>query len=204
MKLLFLPASPYARKVRVFAHETGLNDQIEQVLVASTLTPVQPDQNLVDKNPIGKVPTLILDDGSSIFDSRVICEYLDTLHDRPLLFPDDGKARWFALTCQALADGILDAAVLARYEQVVRPEQYQWDEWIRNQKEKFRRALKTLESDVDSLKGSLDIGSISTACALGYLDFRFPEENWREGCSSLAAWFEEFSKRESMTTTRPE
>ena len=204
MKLLYLSKSPYTRKVRVLAYETGLNDQIELQEVDPNLAPVSPDRNLVDKNPIGKIPTLVLDDGSAIFDSRVICEYLDTLHDGPRMFPREGEARWRVLTRQALADGILDAAVLTRYELALRPEQYRWSEWSDGQKAKFRRALDVLERDAVSMRGTVDMGSIAAGCALAYLDFRFAAESWRDGRPALAAWYEEFSARESMQASRPQ
>lgn len=200
MKLHYNPASPYVRKVRVFAIETGLMERIELAKVA--ITPVGPDQQLCADNPIGKIPTLVRDDGSALFDSRVICEYLDGLHDRERLFPDAGEARWMALRRQALADGLLDAAVGTRYETFLRPESLRWPDWVEGQMQKVRRSLDHLEHE--SLGDAVDIGTISVACALGYLDFRYPDEGWRKDRPRLEVWFEKFAARPSMSETRPE
>ena len=200
MKLYFASASPYVRKVRVLAIETGLADRIE--LVKVTITPVGPDADLCAENPIGKIPTLARDDGGALYDSRVICEYLDTLHDGARMFPAHGEARWTALRKQALADGILDAAVNVRYEMFLRPESLRWSGWVDGQMGKVRRSLDELERE--PLGETVDIGTVSTACALGYLDFRFADEGWRDSRPKLAAWFEMFSTRPSMSETRPE
>jgi glutathione S-transferase len=200
MKLHYATASPYVRKVRVFAIETGLMDRIDLAKVA--ITPVGPDADLCVDNPIGKIPTLVRDDGGALYDSRVICEYLDGLHDGARLFPESGEARWTALRRQALADGILDAAVGTRYETFLRPESFRWRDWVDAQMQKVRRSLDALETE--SLGDTLDIGTISVACALGYLDFRYADEGWRETRPGLAAWFEKFAARPSMSETRPE
>ena len=132
----------------------------------------------------------------------MICEYLDGLHDGSRMFPESGEARWTALRRQALADGILDAAVNTRYETFLRPEQFRWSDWVEGQMQKVRRSLDALEAE--PLGETVDIGTISVACALGYLDFRYPDEGWRETRPKLAAWFEMFSARPSMSETRPE
>ena len=200
MKLHYNPASPYVRKVRVLAFETGLMGDIE--LVSVTLTPTSPDAKLCSDNPIGKIPTLVREDGGPLYDSRVICEYLDSLHDGARMFPDNGEARWTAVRRQALADGMLDAAVGTRYETFLRPEELRWPDWVDGQMAKVRRSLDVLESE--SLVGIVDIGTISVACALGYLDFRYPDEGWRDSRPGLAGWFEEFAGRSSMVETAPE
>jgi len=200
MKLLYNPASPYVRKVRVLAIETDLMDRIE--LAKVTITPVGPDEALCASNPIGKIPTLVLDDGGALYDSRVICEYLDGLHGKKRLFPDNGDARWTALRRQSLCDGILDAAVGTRYETFLRPEELRWPDWVEGQMQKVRRGLDALEHE--SLADDVDIGTVSAACALGYLDFRYPQEGWRDSRPSLAAWYERFAARPSMSETRPE
>ncbi len=202
MKLFHNIASPFVRKVRVQAAETGLASRIE--LVQSVFTPVNPDTDLFASNPLGKIPTLVLDDGTALFDSRVICEYLDSLNEGPKMFPAQREARFAALTRQALGDGILDAAVGARYELALREPSRQWPEWIENQKRKYRRSLDALEAEAASLEGALDIGVITAACALGYLDFRYPDEGWRDARPGLARWYASFSERESMRTTAPE
>ena len=193
------PTSPYVRKVRVLLLETGLEDQIEQVITA--VTPINPNRDLNVDNPIGKVPSLLLDDGTSLYDSPVICEYLDCLHDGALMFPETGPDRWLALRRQALGDGLLDAAILGRYEISLRPEEKFWSEWMDAQMGKINRSLDAMEGETDALGGIVDIGTISFACALGYLDFRYDEMKWRTGRTALAAWFDAFARRPSMRAT---
>jgi glutathione S-transferase len=201
MKLFSNPASPFGRKVKVLAIETGLFDRLEVVNVQTTA--VGPDLGLVAENPLGKIPCLVLEDRTALYDSRVISEYLDTLHAGPRLFPDEAPARWAALRLQALADGIMDAAILARYETFLRPEERRWPAWIDGQLDKVRRGLDRLEAEADGLAGRMDIGTIAAACALGYLDFRFADLRWRDGRPKLAAWFEPFAARDSMLRTLP-
>ena len=200
MKLHFNPASPYVRKVRVLALETGLMGDIE--LVKVTITPTSPDASLCSDNPIGKIPTLVRDDGGALYDSRVICEYLDDLHSGARMFPENGSARWTALRRQALADGILDAAVGTRYETFLRPQALRWPDWVDGQMGKVRRSLDVLETE--ALADKVDIGTISVACALGYLDFRYADEGWRDSRPKLAAWYETFAARPSMAETGPD
>lgn len=199
MKLHFNSASPYARKVMVCAIETGLNNRIE--LVDRAITPVNPDAELNADNPLGKLPALVLDNGTSLFDSRVICEYLDSQHNGPVLFPESADERWTALRRQALADGAMDAAVGTRYETALRPEEKRWDEWIKGQKDKFIRACDEFNKQADSFSEDPDIGTIAIACALGYLDFRYADTHWRDGRPELAKWYEKFSQRPSMKAT---
>ena len=201
MKLHHNPASPYVRKVIVTAHETGLIDRLQ--LAPIKMTPVNPHDGLNADNPLGKIPALVLEDGTTLFDSRVICEYLDSLHRGPRLFPADGEARWRALRRQALADGILDAAVGTRYELFLRPSEKHWQDWIDSQKDKFRRALDVLEGETETLGDAIDIGVVATGCALGYLDFRYADEGWREGRTRLAVWYEGFAERASMQASLP-
>jgi glutathione S-transferase len=143
----------------------------------------------------------VLEDGTALYDSRVICEYLDGLSAGPRLFPE-GAARWDALTRQALADGLLDAALLTRYERVLRTEERRWDAWETGQIGKIRSALDRFETLVAG-GPALDIGTVAMACALGYLDLRFPDLAWREGRPALAAWFADFERRPSMAATVP-
>lgn len=201
MKLHYNPASPYVRKVRVFAIETGLADRIE--LVPEKVSPVDPNRDVVADNPLGKIPALVTDDGHALYDSRVICEYLDSLHGSTRMFPERGEARWSALRRQALADGMCDAAVITRYETAMRPEELRWPAWIENQMLKFRRAADVMEHEVEALAGTIDIGTITLACALGYLDFRYPDEGWRDTRPNLATWFSAFDERPSMRETAP-
>ena len=201
MKLHHNIASPFVRKVMAVAIETGQEDRLERI--TRMMTPVKPDADLAKDNPLGKVPCLITDEGVALYDSRVICEYLDSLHGGPKMFPPAGPARWTALRRQAEADGIMDAGVLARYETFLRPEQRRWPEWIEAQKLKFRRALDSLEAEAEDFGETIDIGAIAIGCALGYLDFRYGDEAWRAPRPRLAAWFERLSERPSMARTAP-
>ena len=202
MKLLSNPASPYGRKVKVVAHETGLMDRLQVHTV--TTSAVGPDLGLVADNPLGKIPCLVLEDGGALFDSRVICEYLDTLHGGPRLFPAGGAERWETLRLQALGDGIMDAALIARYETALRPEALRWSAWVDGQLDKVHRALDRLEAvEAPTFGGRLDIGTITVACALGYLDFRYGALEWRRARPALAGWFDGFAARSSMRATAP-
>ena len=200
MKLHYSQTSPYARKAMVVAHERGLADQIE--LMPATTSPIEPNANIVRDNPLAKIPSLTLDDGSTLYDSRVIAEYLDALAGAKL-FPPSGPNRWTALRQQALADGLLDAAILIRYERVLRPEEKKWPEWVDGQFGKMRRALDAFESEAASFEKTLTIGPIAAACALGYLDFRFGDLNWRASRARLTSFYAKFSERPSMMATKP-
>ena len=201
MKLHYSPPSPFARKVRVFARETGLDQRIEEV--ATVVSPVKANTELAPANPLMKVPTLVLDDGTALFDSPVICEYLDSVHSGRKLFPPTGPARWTALRLQAAGDGILDAGILCRYEMVLRPKELNWRDWIEGQRGKWREGLDLLERSAGELEGEPTIGSITAACVLGWLDFRFPDDDWRGKRPKLARWYEKFSARPSMKATIP-
>lgn len=182
------------------AHLLGLNDRIERLY--GKAHPVNRDQDIVKANPLGKIPTFFKDDGETLFDSRVICEYLDSL-GQSKVFPA-GDLRWQALKEQALADGLLDAAMIIRYEIAFRPVELHWADWLAGQKEKIISAIDYFESNVAHLHERVDIGTISIGCALGYLDFRFPDYKWREGRDNLASWFSKFDEIPCMKLTRPE
>jgi len=200
MKIYYSPASPFARKCLVVAHELGLRDRIE--LVPAAPHPVARDRTLVASNPLGKVPTLIADDGSVLYDSRVICEYLNAMGDGHLI-PREGDARWRVLVEQSLADGIMDAAVLARYETASRPEPLRWNDWTAGQLDKVSCALDELERCVAGFDDRVDLGAIAFGCALGYLDYRFAALGWRSARPQTTAWFQRFGERPSMVATRP-
>jgi glutathione S-transferase len=200
MKLYYSAPSPFARKVIVAAHELGLMDRI--VLETVSVTPVSQNDLVAASNPLAKVPTLLLDDGQALFDSRVIVDYLDTLTDRALA-PREGPPRWRVLTELAQADGLLDAALLARYETMMRPEPLRWGEWTAGQLGKVRRSLDAFERSERRADDNLGIADIGVACGLGYLDFRFPDEAWRTGRPRLAAFYEEISQRPSWAATDP-
>ena len=195
MKLYFSATSPYVRKCLVVAHELGVAERI--TLLPSNAHPVQRDATLVVQNPLGKVPTLVSDDGQVLYDSRVICEYLDT-HFGGQLFPRDGAARWQALTLQSLADGMLDAALLARYEEAARPEALRWAEWSAGQLDKLHTSLASLEAAPTQLADRVDIGTLALGCALGYIDLRFDRLGWRGRYPQVATWAAGFMLRPSM------
>ncbi len=202
MKLWHAAASPFVRKVLILAHETGLIDQLELVDVATT--PLNPDSGLIGDNPLGKLPTLVLEDGMSIFDSRVICEYLDGMHDGDKMIPPNGTERMNVLVTQSLGDGVMDAAVGIRYEQALRPAEKQWQDWMDGQFAKIERSLGVLETWRGARIQNMHLGSISVACALAYLDFRHPQFDWRENRPVLTQMLATFSQRSSMINTRPE
>ena len=177
MKIYFSPP-PFVRKCLVAAHELGLADRIEKL--PSAAGPVARDQTIIASNPLGQVPTFFTDDGQVLYDSRVICEYLNVLGGGAL-FPAEGKPRWQALTEQSLGDGMLGAALLARYETVLRPEALRWDGWYEGQMGKVRDGLALQEQNTAALAQRVDIGTITIGCALGYLDFRYPDYDWRAG-----------------------
>jgi len=202
MTLFHNPASPFVRKVRVLLAETGQQDRV--ALHGCMPTPVNPDAQLVQDNPVGKIPALRLADGSVLHDSRVILDYFDHQHVGNPLIPRDGSARWRRLTLASMADGIMDAAVLVRYETALRPAEKHWAPWLDEQRNKIRRALAELEEDaIAELTSHFDIASISVGCALGYLDFRHPDMQWRLDHPKLAAWYAEVSQRPSMLETQP-
>ncbi len=200
MKLWYSPTSPYVRKVMVVALESGHEGGIERLPARA------PESNLEAANPLGKIPTLATDEGEILYDSPVICEYLDSLSesqgDGAKLFPSSGQERWKALRLQALADGILDAAVL-RVIESRRPEKRRlarWDEW---QKRKVVRGLDSLETEAPDLDAPVTIGHVAIGCLLGFLDARFADDDWRPGRPALAKWYEEFAQRPSMAATAP-
>jgi glutathione S-transferase len=192
MRLRWSPASPFTRKVVVAASELGLLEQIECVL--TLVAERSPD--FLEDNPLAKIPVLICEDGTRLFESRVICEYLDSLRPSPQLFPPIGPARWEALRQQALADGLMDAALLIRYEER-RDSSLQSASWISDQMGRVNRVLEKMESE-ELGADRPTIGPIAIAVALSYLDFRFLTLDWRTTHKRLAAWYAAFSKRPSM------
>lgn len=183
------PASPYGRKVKIAAALLGLSDRIEIVL-ADTNDPSEP---LRRQNPLGKIPTLVMEDGGTLFDSRVILDYLDMLAGGGRIIPH-GARRFAALRLQALADGLMDASLLQVYEGRYRDEARREPRWLELQQGKVDRALAALESDPPAIDGTPCVGAIATACALGYRDLRFGE-GWRAAHPALTAWLETFAAR---------
>jgi glutathione S-transferase len=199
MTLLSASASPFVRKVRVLLLETGQDDIALQEVAT---TPVATAAEVAAANPVGKIPALIRDDGPTLYDSRVITRFLDA-RAKAGLYPE--HQIWDTLTLEATADGIMDAAVLMVYEARVRPEDLRYEPWLDAQWAKVTRALDALDTRwMAHLHGPLDMGQIAIGCALGYLDFRHPDKDWRKGRDVLAAWEARFAERESMRATVPQ
>lgn len=202
MKLYSVAASPFARKARILIIELGLEQRVE-IVDPGAVTPVSNNDELNTRNPLGMIPVLLLDNGRSLADSRVICEYLDHIAGGSL-FPGDESRRFDALGLQSLADGIMDLAVALRYETAMRPEELRWQNWIDHQQEKISRSLDALETACRSFAESPTIGEVTVACALGYLDFRFSDNDWRSTRPGLSDWFQRFMQRKSLAATVPE
>lgn len=200
MKLFSSNASPYVRKVRVVIREAGLTGQVEEMPVSTSL--LESDAALTAANPLARIPSLARDDGPTLYDSRVICRYLDAKAQAGL-YPE--ARLWEVLTLEATADGILDSAVTGiAYEKRLRPADKVMDEWIDSHWAKIARAVKVVDDRwMSHLAGPLDMGQIALGCALGYLDFRHDQYGWRKDCDALAAWYETFAQREAMKATAP-
>ena len=186
MILRSAPASPFGRKVKIAAALLGLSSRITTV-DADTMSETD---SIRRENPLGKIPTLVLDDGTTLYDSRVIVEYLDHLAGGGHVIPAESAGRFRSLTLQALADGIMDAGLLQVYEGRWRPSERHEPRWVSHQAEKIARALTALEGEPPQVL--TDVGAIALACALGYLDLRFSGE-WRASYPNLVAWLDRFS-----------
>ncbi|PMR72980.1 glutathione S-transferase N-terminal domain-containing protein [Billgrantia endophytica] len=197
MRLYLSINSPYARKVRVAIHELGIAQRIEMV----ETDPRDPSTGFWDVNPLGKIPALSLAYGSTIYDSPVIGEYLNELVDGALL-PKDASRRWRVRTLVALGDGILDAGMAVRLEDM-RPENERSATWIAKQLATAQRGVDALERLLPEYDDRVDLGSICVACTLAWLMFRHEEQEWLSGRERLASWFQDFDRRESMRVTRP-
>jgi len=199
MKLHWSPRSPFVRKVMIVAHERGVVDRITCVrTVAAT---AKPHAELMRDNPLSKIPALVLDDGTVLYDSPVICEYLDALDGAPKLFPKAPKARMTALRRQALGDGFLDMMVLLRDE---RMRAYPSEMHMKSAAARRAAVLESLEREAEALMTTpLSIGHIAIGVALSYLDFRYAEEDWRKGHLHLANWHAAFAARPSVRATHP-
>ena len=199
MKLVYSTPSPYARKARATAIETGMADRIEM----EDINPWADPEGYRGINPVGKVPALIRDDGPPLYQSNVVCEFLNAAGDTKV-YPEDGPARWTALRQLAAADGILDASVLTRMEGMFHEGDAASQKLIDRQELSVAEALKQLEDEVSDLAGPVTIGQIAVACALGYRDFRFAEIDWRSAHPGLTSWYAAFSERPSIAETDPE
>jgi glutathione S-transferase len=196
MKITASGASPYVRKAMACAIARGIDSQLEKWTIATT------DPVLSHSNPLGKIPTLVTDEGVALFDSPVICEFLDSIGSAPALFPAAGPARWAALRLQAIGDGILDASQPRRRELAL-PQDEGRVAYIDLQRGKVARAVDMLEKEAASLGALKTIGDIAVACALGYLDFRFAHEPWRPGHPKLEAWYSSVVSLPPMAKTMP-
>lgn len=199
MKLIYSSASPYARKARATAIETGMADKIEM----EDINPWADPDGYRAINPVGKVPALIRDDGPALYQSNIVCEFLDA-HGETKIYPAAGPERWTAMRQLAAADGILDASVLNRMEGMFHEGDAASRKLIDRQELSVNEALAQLESEADDLNGPVTIGQIAVACALGYRDFRFADSDWRGAHPKLAAWYETFAQRPSIKETDPE
>jgi glutathione S-transferase len=199
MKLYWSSRSPFVRKVMLCAHETGLAPRIE--LERTLVVMSQPNLDLMRRNPLGRIPTLVTDDGKVLHDSLLICEYLDSLHAGPKLFPVAGDARWQALLWHALGNGMLETLVLWRNE-TLKPEAQRSAGLLAAFELKTRRTVEALELDAAELaRTPFGIGHVAIGVALGYIDFRFSGLEWRTGHPALAAWHAEFAQRPSAQAT---
>lgn len=202
MKLTFSATSPFARKVRIAAIELGLIDRIE--LVPTTVAPGTPNADYARTvSPVRKLPALILDDGTVLVDSGVIVEYLDELAGGNRLFPASGPRKWQVKTDHAITQGMLDAMLLCRYEQMLRPEPQRWQTWFDDQWDRAWQGLQRFEDHPDALTRPLDIVQIALACVLGYADFRFADRDWRRSFPKLAAFNDRMMQRDSVRSTVP-
>ncbi|MCY4499922.1 MAG: glutathione S-transferase N-terminal domain-containing protein [Rhodospirillaceae bacterium] len=198
LKLRYNPMSPYIRKVVVMISETGLEDRVQRVLTH----PWTENTDIGTVNPLGKVPTLELEDGTSLYDSLVICDYLDSLHDGPKMIPASGMERWIVLRRHALGLGITDAAALHLFEHRRQVGQRS-PGWIERQWRAATRGLDQVEREVDDFDERLDLGQIGIACAIGIIDFRNPDCGWRETRPNLSAWWDRLMERPSFAGTVP-
>ena len=201
MKLRYSPTSPYVRMVMVTLHETGRAGAVE--LIPTNVW--DPGTDIAGDNPLGKVPALILDDGTTYIDSSMICEYLDSRHDGAKLYPAPGPERWSTLRRYWLAKGVIDATIDRVVEVGRRPEELRWPQWLERRKAATGRALDLLEREVPSLGDGVTIAHVGLGCALGYLDLRFPGDDWRTGRPNLARWYDDgFARRPAMVATVPQ
>jgi glutathione S-transferase len=200
MKLIMFGASPFARRVRVAAIELGLGDRI--ALAPVTTSPLNPDPAVTEENPLGRVPTLIRDEGPPLYESGIICEYIDSLASGQTLFPTAGETRWRSLRLYGLADGITQEGVTLRRESL-RPAELRWPAWTQAFEAKIARTLDRLEAEPDLYDGPVEIGQIALACGLGWLRFRELGPPLFEGRPRLEAWHRDFEARPSMQATQP-
>lgn len=206
MKLFWTPASPFVRKVTVTAHELGLYERLE---IHPTYWPhawgtntIEFDPAFAAANPIGRIPALVTDEGIALAESNWICDYLASRAGRPLM-PAQGPERWRSARLQALGDGALEA-MIARRAESLRTRAERSENFLGKQRDRIRRCVDALDAQIEELRGQgISLPGITAAVACGYMDFRYPEDAWREGHPALAAWYEAFAQRDSMRRTMP-
>ena len=201
MKLYFSATAPFVRKVLVMASETGLRDRIE--LAPLVVSPMKDNPAIAPANPAMKIPTLVLDDGTSLFDSRVICEYLDTLHQGRKMIPLSGPERWRVLRFQSMCDAMDEAGLQFHYEKTMRPTELIWRDWLDGQGRKALQSIDRAQAELDPSE-PVHLGHIALACAIGWFELRRPLGDLRPGRDKLFAWYEQFSRRPSMIATAPQ
>jgi len=202
MKLFYAPQSPFARKVRAAAIELGLAEQLQLEYVE--VVPGQPNTAFAQsRNPLRKIPALVTDAGETIFDSTVICEYLDALTGGGVLIPRDMQQRWRVLTNHALAQGMCESVILIRYETWLRPEAVRWSVWVDDHWDKIDSGLDWFEQNGSELSEPVNLAHLALGSLLGYIDFRWPDRGWRYRFPTLCAWFAHLEQRPSFLQTRP-
>ena len=201
LKLYFAAPSPFARKVRVLVRELGITEDVEELPVHTT--PIAPHADVTEVNPLSKIPTLMTPEGVALYDSRVIQEYLVSLRPQEASSVLNGGLRWRSLRRLALADGILDAGLLHRYELVLRPESLRWGAWLQAQEGKIQNGLIALASDIPPVGQRVDLDAIGAACTLAWLEFRMPNIAWRTQHPGLSDFLDAMSQRASMRETAP-
>ena len=202
MKLHYAPQSPFARKVRAAAIELGLGGRID--LEYTEVVPGQPNRAYGQSyNPLRKIPALVTDDGITIYDSTVICEYLDDLAGGGILIPQQAPRRWRVLTNHALAQGLCDSVILLRYETWLRPEALRWSSWTDEHWDKINSGLAWFDQNNAELDGSVNIAHLALGSLLGYIDLRWPKNGWRDRFPAVSDWFTKLECRPSFLETRP-
>lgn len=202
MKLHYAPQSPFARRARVAAAELGLETQIELEYVEAI--PGRPNSAFSETtNPLKRIPALTLEDGEVIVDSTVICEYFDSIAGGGRLVPKGGNGRWRVLSAASIAHGMCESAVQVRYETALRPEPARWFDWVEDHWRKVDSGLDWFEARPTILAEPLDLSHITLGCLLGYLDFRWPNRDWRTGRTKLRDWYTRIERRDSFEKTKP-
>ena len=196
MKLYGVVNSPFVRMCLVTAHEVGLKNKLN--FVRTSVSPIEVNPALARLSPIGKIPVLETDHAHALYDSRVIMEYLAHVAGSRSFIPDDGVKRFRVLTLLALANGIAEAAVALRYEQAARPEGTRWPELVDRQKARITDGMDEIETHWIDMLGHVSAGSVALACAVGYIDYRHGDLDWRNQRPQAALHLDAFAKRESM------